>query len=145
MRPFVKPIKARDRKEWLKVIDETHAMHRADAAQSFAEFERENRECHSTKTDEQFREHYVWWVGWSKKQRDFYSDRERALQRYFYLLLMIDAKQSVPTERLIDLEMVRHFEYENSSTPASWEALDSHLVSKKPLTASTSWIWPASD
>lgn len=146
LQPRVKPIKARDRKEWLELIDEAYQDHQADAAQSFADFARENREsaCHANKTDEQFREHYLWWVDWNRKRCDFYADRELALQRYFYVLLMIDAKQSIPAGRLVDLEVTRHFDHEDESIRASWETLDEYLVAKKPLDDSHKvHLWPA--
>lgn len=145
MKPFVKPIPARDRKDWLKVVDETHAMHLASAKESFPEFERKNRERHATRTDEEFRDHYQWWVGWSRKQAKLYSDREHALERYFYVLLQIDARQRIPVDRLTDLGTARHFDYENKSTPASWEDLENYLISKKSLTKNTCWVWPAAE
>lgn len=146
MQPFVRPIKARDRKEYLEIIDENHADHETDAQQTFAEFERENRDsaCHAAKSDQEFLAHYEWWVGWNKKQRDLYADREQALKRYFYILLMIDAKLTVPVDRLVDLEASRHFDCEHDCIRADWETLDNHLVSKRRLDDShTVHLWPA--
>jgi len=133
LQPVVKPIKKSERKEWLASMDEIHAMHAVSAAETFEEFAQGKRECHANKTGAEFRAHYDWWIHWSAQQRDLHADREQALQRHFYPTLTIDARQPVPSERLVDLKTERHFDCEQAYTNTDWKTLDDHLIAGQSL------------
>ena len=128
LQPYVRDSTEKERESWLKAIDEIRAMFEEEAGQTFEEYERKTRAHHPNKSAEKYRERYLEYTDSCRERLQPYLDREQALERYFYQRFMMDPKQPVPEDRLIDLETTWHFVCENRSVSANWETLESYLA-----------------
>jgi hypothetical protein len=111
----------------LKIIDETKLLYERDAEESFDSFEIKYRRLNKKAEREEILSHYQRAIAALKSGREIYSNRERALRRFFYKRFMIDPTQPVPRHKLVDLGENRSFDCENSVIPVNWEVLEQYL------------------
>jgi hypothetical protein len=125
--PFVASATAAAKADAAAAVDGIRQVWSEGATQTWEQFERESRALLERLSPQQFKTRYHEYVEHCAAELARYADREHAIARQFYRRYMIDPRETVPVDRIIDLGHARHFDCDNICVARGWSALDEEL------------------